>query len=185
MRRAANLTTEPPHPVPRGETTSSRSAGETKEELAVREQTSTAVRETRTPVPPASSSSALLRMRRQRTRDTKPEIALRQELHAAGLRYRVDEAPLAGSTRRADILFRRQRLAVFVDGCFWHGCPDHFSGTLANSDFWAAKIAANRVRDQDTDRQLIAAGWRVLRLWEHSNSRQAAEIVRRWLDAEG
>lgn len=107
-------------------------------------------------------------MQVQKTRDTKPEMAIRRLLHASGLRYRVDRAPLTGLRRRADIVFGRAKVAVYVDGCFWHGCPQHGRpGTVANPEYWAAKIERNRERDADTDRRLVEAGWAVVRVWEH------------------
>lgn len=117
-------------------------------------------------------------------RDTKPELRLRSALHAAGLRYRVDYPPLAGLRRRADVAFTRQRVAVFMDGCYWHGCPDHGPRRFGtNSEFWTGKIAANRARDADTNARLEAEGWLVLRFWEHDDPIAAAgdvaEAVRR------
>lgn len=107
-------------------------------------------------------------MQVQRTRDTKPEMAIRRLLHASGLRYRVDRAPLRGLRRRADIVFGRAKVAVYIDGCFWHGCPQHGRPrTVANPEYWAAKIERNRKRDADTDRRLVEAGWTVVRAWEH------------------
>lgn len=110
----------------------------------------------------------------QARRDTSPELALRKALHAAGLRYRVTY-PVPGARRRTiDIAFTRARLAVFVDGCFWHGCPDHGTSPRANGEWWRAKLAANLARDRDTDRLLGEAGWQVLRVWEHEASLSAA-----------
>ncbi|MCR5976558.1 DNA mismatch endonuclease Vsr [Gordonia jinghuaiqii] len=122
------------------------------------------------------------RMSRQRTRDTEPEMLLRRELHRRGLRYRVD-APLPGlPRRRADILFTRAKLAVFVDGCFWHGCPEHKTAPTNNGAWWAAKLARNIERDRVTDTHLRSHGWTVLRVWEHEDMKQEAtdieEIVR-------
>ena len=116
--------------------------------------------------PPASSPEALARMVRQRRRDTRPELAIRRLLHARGLRYRVD-APLPGMRRRADLVFGSARLAVFVDGCFWHGCPQHGTRPKHNAAWWANKIAINAERDRDTDQHLASDGWTVLRVWEH------------------
>jgi DNA mismatch endonuclease (patch repair protein) len=128
--------------------------------------------------PDASSSSALLRMRRQRGRDTKPELALRSILHRRGLRFRVDQ-PVGGLRRRADVVFSRAQVAVFVDGCFWHGCPTHGTWPKQNSDWWREKIETNRKRDADTDRRLSAAGWVVVRLWEHEDPNVGADAVER------
>jgi DNA mismatch endonuclease (patch repair protein) len=122
-------------------------------------------------------------MQVQRTRDTAPEIAVRQILHAMGLRYRVDRAPLKGLRRRADIVFGPAKVALYVDGCFWHGCPDHGRPvTAANPEYWSAKMERNRARDADTDRRLTEAGWLVVRAWEHEPPEdvalRVAEIVR-------
>lgn len=117
-------------------------------------------------------------MQRQQTRDTAPELALRRLLHATGLRYRIDAAPLPDLRRRADIVFRPARVAVFVDGCFWHGCPLHGSrGTTANSRYWREKILRNQRRDADTDRRLMDAGWVSFRVWEHQDPAAAAAAV--------
>jgi DNA mismatch endonuclease (patch repair protein) len=128
------------------------------------------------PRPPASSPAALERMVRQRRRDTKPEMAIRRLLYASGMRYRVD-APLSGMRRRADLLFVSARVAVFVDGCFWHGCPKHGTQPKANAAWWSAKIAANVERDRDTDRRLVADRWIVLRIWEHEKPELAAARI--------
>lgn len=117
--------------------------------------------------PAASSDEARRRMEKQRRRDTKPELALRRELWARGLRYRVDYQVLHGFRRRADVAFIGPRVAVFVDGCFWHGCPDHSSRPRANREWWASKLAGNVERDRDTDAKLSAEGWLVVRVWEH------------------
>jgi len=116
-------------------------------------------------------------MQLQRTRDTRPELAVRRLLHSAGLRYRVDRAPLPGLRRRADVVFGPAKVALYVDGCFWHGCPQHPRTARANSAYWQSKLAANRARDADTDRQLAAAGWLVLRVWEHEDPAAVAARV--------
>lgn len=118
-------------------------------------------------------------MQRQGRRDTAPELALRRELWRRGLRYRVDVAPLAGMRRRADIVFTRARVAVFVDGCYWHGCPLHASTPKANREWWVAKLAANVARDRDTEARLSALGWHVVRVWEHEVAADAADRVER------
>lgn len=117
------------------------------------------------------------RLRRQLTRDTAPELALRRELHARGLRYRVDRQILPGVRRRADLVFGPARVAVFVDGCFWHACPLHGAAPKNNADWWQAKLAGNVARDRDTDRRLQEAGWAVLRIWEHEPAQAAADRV--------
>ena len=116
-------------------------------------------------------------MSRAKRRDTVPELALRRELHRRGLRYRVDH-PLPGlRRRRADVLFGRAKVAVFVDGCFWHGCPVHSTTPKANRRWWIDKIAANKARDRDTDDHLEQLGWLVLRFWEHENPIASADEV--------
>lgn len=140
-------------------------------------------------VPPASSEAVRRRMQATRRRDTVPELALRHELHRRGLRYLVDAPPVPGLRRRADLVFRGRRIAVFVDGCFFHGCPDHGTEPKTNTSFWRAKILTNRARDADTDRRLIEAGWTVVRVWEHEPVLEAAtritELVERRPSQEG
>jgi DNA mismatch endonuclease (patch repair protein) len=100
-------------------------------------------------------------------RDNRPEMAVRRLLHAEGLRYRV-AWPVPGQRRRTiDIAFTRARLAVFIDGCFWHGCPVHATSPKANAAWWIEKIATNRARDADVTAQLEDMGWTVMRFWEH------------------
>lgn len=111
-------------------------------------------------------------------RDTTTELAVRRLLHARGLRYRVDYPPLTDQRRRrADIVFTRARIAVFIDGCFWHGCPEHATSPKRNVEYWGPKLAANRARDLDTNTRLEAAGWTVLRFWEHEDSRAVADLI--------
>lgn len=114
-----------------------------------------------------------------RTRDTAPETAIRSALHAQGFRYRVDMPPVAGIRRRADIVFTKQKIAVFVDGCYWHGCPDHWREPRTNRDYWVSKIRRNSERDRETDKLLTARQWAVLRFWEHEDPRCAVEIIAR------
>ena len=116
-------------------------------------------------------------MRGNRSRDTTPELTLRKMLHAAGLRYRVHRAPLEGLRRRADIVFGPTKVAVFVDGCYWHGCPEHYVPPKTNPGYWSPKIAGNAARDRDTDARLTEAGWLVLRFWEHQDPRGCAEEI--------
>lgn len=116
-------------------------------------------------------------MQAQRVRDTAPELALRREIHRRGLRYFVHRRPLPTLRRYADIVFPRARVAVFVDGCFWHGCPDHGTLPRSNDRWWREKLETNRVRDADTDARLRAAGWDVVRVWEHESADTAANRV--------
>lgn len=126
---------------------------------------------------PATDAVTSARMSRQRRSDTAPELALRRELHRRGIRYFVDRAPLRGQRRRADLVFPRRRVAVYVDGCFWHRCPVHATDPKNNADWWAAKLAGNVARDRATDAELAAAGWRVVRIWEHEDPVCAADRV--------
>lgn len=131
--------------------------------------------------PPASSEAIRERMRATKRRDTAAEMALRRELHRRGLRYRVDQAPLASVRRRADIVFRPRRVAVFVDGCFWHSCPLHGTIPRANREWWQQKLEANARRDRCTDQTLLDASWQVIRVWEHEDPIAAADRVMRAL----
>nr|WP_109556237.1 very short patch repair endonuclease [Mycobacteroides salmoniphilum] len=126
----------------------------------------------------ASSERSRAVMKGNRGRDTTPEVAVRRLLHASGLRYRVHQRPLQELRRTADIVFRRKRIAVFIDGCYWHGCPAHYVQPNANGDYWAAKIATNVTRDRDTDSALVAAGWKVLRFWSHESPHDVCLRVR-------
>ena len=130
---------------------------------------------------PATDPATSARMSAQRRRDTKPEIALRRELHRRGLRYFVDRAPIKGVRRRADLVFPRRKVAVFVDGCFWHSCPQHATFPKNNAQWWTDKLAANVVRDRDTDARLAEQGWTVIRIWEHEDPLVAAERVQKAL----
>lgn len=124
--------------------------------------------------PLASSLQVSSSMSRQRTTGTEPELAVRRELHRRGLRYRVNVRGLPGCP---DIVFTRARIVVQVDGCFWHGCPDHAVAPKANADWWSAKLAANRERDARNDRALSADGWLVVRVWEHEEPLEVADRV--------
>lgn len=127
--------------------------------------------------PPASSPSALARMKSQKQRDTKPEIELRSCLHTMGYRFRTDMIPIPGMKTRADIAFPRVKVAIFVDGCFWHSCPKHGTMPKQNSKWWQQKLAANSLRDRETDDRLGRAGWTVVRIWEHEKPSEAAKRV--------
>ena len=113
-----------------------------------------------------------------RRRDTAIEVAVRRRLHRVGLRYRVDYAPNpAQRRRRADIVFPKLRIAIYIDGCFWHGCPEHYTPPKSNAEYWHPKIARNRARDAETSDSLRSLGWLVLRYWEHENADSIAEQV--------
>lgn len=118
------------------------------------------------------------RMSAQRRADTAPEVRVRRALFKAGFRYRC-AVPVPGRPRRTiDIAFTKARVAVFVDGCFWHGCPQHFIPPKANSAWWGAKIATNRARDAETNDLLLASGWHVVRIWEHTPTEDAVQVIR-------
>jgi DNA mismatch endonuclease (patch repair protein) len=126
----------------------------------------------------ASSPATRRSMQANRGRDTRPELALRRAVHAMGLRYRVSMRPIPSVRRTADLVFTRARLAVFVDGCFWHGCPEHHTVAKTNASYWAEKVEKNRARDRETDDLLAAAGWIVVRVWEHEDSSVCAARIR-------
>ncbi|MFZ2176272.1 MAG: very short patch repair endonuclease [Rhodococcus sp. (in: high G+C Gram-positive bacteria)] len=126
---------------------------------------------------PPTDPRTSARMSAQRRRDTEPELALRRELHRRGVRYFVDRAPMKGIRRRADLVFPRRKVAVYVDGCFWHSCPQHATFPKNNAQWWADKLAGNVTRDRDTDTRLAEAGWTVVRIWEHENPAVAADRV--------
>jgi DNA mismatch endonuclease (patch repair protein) len=127
------------------------------------------------PIP--SSEAALKRMKAAKPRDTAPEKALRSALHRRGLRYRIDVKPIEELNRRADIVFWSVKVAIFVDGCFWHGCPIHGTQAKANAEFWSFKIKQNQERDVDTTKRLEDAGWKVIRVWEHEDPVKASEYI--------
>lgn len=124
-----------------------------------------------------SSPEASRRMAKVRQKGTGAEIALRRDLYRRGLRYRVDFEVLKKPRRVADIAFPGLRIAIFIDGCFWHGCPEHATWPKQNAEFWRQKIETNRARDTDTNERLRSIGWTVLRFWEHEPPTEAAEIV--------
>jgi DNA mismatch endonuclease, patch repair protein len=129
--------------------------------------------------PPASSERVRGQMSRQRTRDTAAEKALRSQLHTMGLRFRVNVRPVRSIRRNVDIVFGPAKVVVFVDGCFWHSCPEHATFPKANRRWWAEKLARNTERDRDTDELFSDAGWRVLRVWEHEDPKLAARRIQR------
>lgn len=113
-------------------------------------------------------------MSRNRGSDTKPEVSLRRALWKLGLRFRI-RSDLPG---RPDIIFRISRTVVFVDGCFWHGCPDHFQKPRTNAEFWSGKIARTAERDREADSKLKSAGWEVIRIWEHDIKKDVEACAR-------
>jgi len=127
----------------------------------------------------ASSPATRAAMQANRRRDTQPEIAVRRLLHARGLRYRVDTRPIPTVRHTADIVFTKARLAVFIDGCWWHGCPQRHRPPRSNSGYWHSKIERNRERDRRVTAQLESAGWCVLRAWEHQDSAEIAVQIER------
>ena len=133
--------------------------------------------------PGPSSIAHSSRLKQSKQRDTAPELALRYALHARGLRYRVN-LPVPGQRRRTiDVAFTRHRLAVFVDGCFWHGCPKHGTSPKANADWWKSKLDANKARDHHTNQILIDQGWRVIRAWEHQPPNELADQIAALLES--
>ena len=131
----------------------------------------------------ASSQAVRNTMLSNRSSNTGPELVLRRLLHARGLRYRVSTRPIKSIRRTADIVFGPAKVAVFVDGCFWHRCPDHATDPKTNSDYWKPKLERNVERDRETDSLLQDAGWLSVRVWEHedpeSAARRVADVVRR------
>jgi DNA mismatch endonuclease (patch repair protein) len=112
-----------------------------------------------------------------RSRDTVPELRVRSLVHRSGLRYRVSSRPLPEVRRTADMVFRSARVAVFIDGCFWHGCPTHGTKPKTNREYWLPKIQANKRRDKEFDQVLKEAGWLVIRAWEHDDPKLVAGKV--------
>ncbi|MFI6867267.1 very short patch repair endonuclease [Nocardia sp. NPDC050406] len=125
----------------------------------------------------ASTPAVRSVMRANRNKDTRPELALRAAIRAHRLGYRVDTRPVRAIRRRADVVFLGPKVAVFCDGCFWHGCPEHYRPSQKNREFWDTKIEGNRRRDRETDRLLTEAGWRVVRVWEHEDPEVAADRI--------
>jgi DNA mismatch endonuclease (patch repair protein) len=122
----------------------------------------------------ASSASVRKSMQANKSRDTRPELAVRRALHSRGFRYRVSVRPVATLRRSADIVFRRDRIAVFIDGCFWHGCPTHYREPTLNKQYWQSKVRRNIERDTQTGIDLTNAGWTVLRFWAHEDATASA-----------
>lgn len=117
-------------------------------------------------------------MQRQKRRDTGCEMAVRKLLHASGIRYRVDFRPLADQRFRVDIGWKTKQIAVFIDGCFWHGCSEHGTIPKKNSDWWESKLRSNAARDKRTDEVLRSRGWTVLRFWEHEPPTEVVAVIR-------
>jgi DNA mismatch endonuclease, patch repair protein len=128
--------------------------------------------------PSASSAAVRASMQGNRRRDTSPERRLRSALHALGYRYRVDR-PIRTTVGlvRPDVVFVGAGVAVFVDGCFWHGCPEHGRSPSTNDHYWGPKLRRNRERDNQQTQALEAAGWQVIRLWEHVDETEAVTRV--------
>ncbi|WP_346072432.1 very short patch repair endonuclease [Saccharopolyspora thermophila] len=125
----------------------------------------------------ASSAGRRRNMQAIRNRDTAPEWLIRRLLHARGLRYRVCARPLPELRRTADLVFRPAKVAVFIDGCYWHGCPEHYKTPRINTQYWSNKVARNIARDRDTDQRLAEAGWLVLRFWEHEKPEKCVHEI--------
>src|SRR5690606_18336059 len=142
-------------------------------------------RKARAKTPDASSPAVRAVMQGNRGRDTTPELRLRSALHRRGHRYRVHYPILLGDGMRVrpDIVFTRRRLVVFVDGCFWHRCPAHGTSPSANSKYWQRKLDSNTTRDAQQTRQLRGAGWRVVRIWEHTPTADAVASIETELSA--
>lgn len=132
--------------------------------------------------PAASSESVRLQMSKQRRRDTEAELLVRKVLHARGVRYRIDARPEPDLRCKADIMWRSLRLVVFIDGCFWHGCPMHATRPKANGEWWAQKLDTNIRRDRRTDAELTERGWTVMRFWEHEEPTAVADAICALLD---
>jgi DNA mismatch endonuclease (patch repair protein) len=130
-----------------------------------------------TETPPASNPDVRRRMQATRRVDTRAELSLRRELHQRGLRFRKDYVVRGVSRSRLDIAFTRHKVAVFVDGCFWHSCPDHSSIPKVNTEWWTLKLETNRVRDLRHNSELESAGWTVVRVWEHEDARAVAGVL--------
>ena len=135
------------------------------------------------PYPEPTSTTATKKMRSNRRVDTKPEVSLRSLLHRSGLRFRKDYSIRLsnGRTAHADIVFTRKKVAIFVDGCFWHSCPQHGTLPKSNVDYWIPKLRQNAQRDRNIDAGLQALGWDVIRIWEHLGSEEATAIIIEYL----
>jgi DNA mismatch endonuclease (patch repair protein) len=132
--------------------------------------------------PSASSPEVRKRMQSTGRRDTPSELEIRTQLANMGLSFVVDYPPIRGARRRADVVFIEARVAVYMDGCFWHGCPEHGTWPKRNAEWWREKIERNRLRDADTNRMLAEAGWGVVRIWEHECVDDAVRRILQELD---
>ena len=132
----------------------------------------------------ATSDATRKSMQANKSQNTGPEMALRHELFRRGLRYRVGVAPLPGVRRTVDIVFPRAKVAVLVDGCFWHGCPEHHRLPKNHSEYWNTKVTRNAERDKATTQLLENAGWHVIRLWEHEPVAEMADLVQRAVEEQ-
>lgn len=133
----------------------------------------------------ASSPRARSVMQGNRSRDTLPELTVRRAVHARGLRYFVGRRPLPHLRRTADMVFPRAKVAVFVDGCYWHGCPVHYTPSQTHREYWSSKLSRNQERDRETDALLQANGWLVVRIWEHEDCELAADRISAILRGDG
>lgn len=124
-----------------------------------------------------SSPGVSLRMSRQARRDTAPEVAVRKLLHASGYRYRLNVRVPDMPRRTVDIVFSKAKVAVFLDGCFWHGCPLHATSPKSNAEWWREKLDKNMARDTETTEHMRNLGWTVLRFWEHETPAEIADRV--------
>lgn len=128
------------------------------------------------PTPTSAAVTAV--MRGNRKADTRPEVLLRSALHRRGLRFRKNHAIVTPELRvTADVVFPGRQLSVFVDGCFWHSCPEHGTRPRSNTDYWDAKLARNIARDRRVESALAAAGWTVIRVWEHEDPATTAALI--------
>jgi DNA mismatch endonuclease (patch repair protein) len=125
----------------------------------------------------AVTPSTTRRMARTVQRDNMGERALRSALHRRGLRFRLHRRIVEGTRRTADIVLPRVKVAIFLDGCFWHGCPQHATSPKNNANWWRAKIDSNIARDRDTNQRLAALGWIVLRFWTHEDFESVADRI--------
>lgn len=135
------------------------------------------------PYPAASSPGRARNMRAIKRTGTKPEVAIRSALHAKGYRFRKDYLVRIGDFKvKPDIVFTRKRVAVFVDGCFWHCCPSHGRTPSTNEWYWSPKLIRNQTRDAEVNRALSTGGWTVIRIWEHVNIGDALDAIEHSFD---